>query len=332
MTDSFEHKAKSFWQKPEGKTGLYFLAILIAGGLIGLSSILPWLIKLAENTLHLMLLLGGIGIIGFLAMDSRFRSTVSAGYKLAMRSLTGLFVTIDPIGILKEHLRTLRERLEEMEEQIGRLKGVMTTLRTKIEVYLKEYKQHMDLAQAAKSRNDRKLEIANTTKAQRRKEASEKLSVLYKKMNNIYRVLDKMKVNCEIVFEDTSDQIQMKEDEWKGIRAAHKAMKSAMSVISGNADERALYEQALEYIADDLGNKIGEMERFLEISDNVLSGIDLQNDVYAERGLKALEEWEKTADSWILGDEKAKLLDSEQTQSTEETFFSTDSKFSTMLN
>ena len=94
----------------------------------------------------------------------------------------------------------------------------------------------------------------------------------------------------------------MKESEWIAIRSASKAMKSAMSVINGNADERAIYEQTLEYMATDVGNKIGEMERFLEVSQNVLAGIDLQQDVFSDKGLKELEEWGKqpTRGSWAM--------------------------------
>jgi hypothetical protein len=85
-------------------------------------------------------------------------------------------------------------------------------------------------------------------------------------------------------------------------------MKSAMSVINGDKDKKAVYESALEFIAEDLGNKIGEMERFMEMSQSFTDGIDLQNGVFEEKGLEMLEEWEKNADSWILGTDKQAIL------------------------
>ncbi|MBK6784296.1 MAG: hypothetical protein IPG79_11445 [Saprospiraceae bacterium] len=50
-----------------------------------------------------------------------------------------------------------------------------------------------------------------------------------------------------------------------------------MSIIKGDADKRAIFDQAMEHIADDVANKVGEMERFMEISSDFMSSIDLQN-------------------------------------------------------
>lgn len=308
MTDM--NQVKSFWDKKEGKTGAVVLAAIIAGGLIGGYVLLPTVITILANTLHAMILGGTILGIGLLVWDKRFRLVVSTAYKLAMRAVTGLFVTIDPIGILKEHLRTLNNDIDNINEQLNRVKGVIVGLRRKVEKYLDEYKQYMDLAAAAKKKGQDKLAKSNSMFAERRKAASEKLAAFHRKLEAIYRVLQKMYENCGIIRDQTKDEIEMKEEEWIAIRSAHKAMKSAMSVINGNADERALYEQTLEYMATDIGNKIGEMERFLEVSQTVLAGIDLEQDVFSEKGLKMLEDWEKTADSWILGDEKEKILQS----------------------
>jgi DNA-binding transcriptional MerR regulator len=255
-----------------------------------------------------MFLGGAILGVGVLVWDKRFRMIVSMAYKLAMRNLTGLFVQVDPIGILKEHLHKLDLDIENVNEQLNKVKGVIVGLRRKVEAYLAEYKQYMDLAQAAQKKNQATLAKSNSMFAERRKGASEKLATLHRKLEAIYRVLSKMYENSKIVRDQTADEIEMKESEWIAIRSASKAMRSAMSVINGNADERALYEQTLEFMATDVGNKIGEMERFLEVSQNVLAGIDLQQDVFSDKGLKELEEWGKTADSWILGDEKQKLL------------------------
>jgi hypothetical protein len=86
-------------------------------------------------------------------------------------------------------------------------------------------------------------------------------------------------------------------------------MKSAMNIISGNNDKREMFDRALEAIADDVSLKIGEMERFMEMSTNFMDSIDLQNGVFEEEGLELLEKWEKEGVSLILGNEKDFLLD-----------------------
>ena len=126
-------------------------------------------------------------------------------------------------------------------------------------------------------------------------------------MEVLYRVLTKMYENSSIMMEDIEDQVMVKQQEREAIRASHGAMKSAMNIISGNTDKRYMFDQALEAIADDVSMKVGEMERFMEMSESFMNSVDLQNGVFEEKGMKMLEKWEKES-SLILGSEKDSLL------------------------
>jgi hypothetical protein len=81
-----------------------------------------------------------------------------------------------------------------------------------------------------------------------------------------------------------------------------------MNIIAGNSDKREMFDQALESIADDVNSKIGEMERFMEMSNSFIQSIDLQNGVFEEEGLQLLEKWEKEGVSLLLGNEKDLLI------------------------
>ena len=70
-----------------------------------------------------------------------------------------------------------------------------------------------------------------------------------------------------------------------------------------------MYDQAMEFMAEDLGNKVGEIERFMEVSENFMEGVDLQNGRFEEEGWALLEEWEEE-DSFLFGDEKKAMLES----------------------
>ena len=135
-----------------------------------------------------------------------------------------------------------------------------------------------------------------------------KLDDLYKRMEVLYRVLTKMYENSEIMLEDLKDQVVVKEQEYKAIKASHSAMRSAMNILSGNSDKKYMYDMALEAMADDVGQKVGEMERFMDMSKNFMDGIDLQNGVFEEEGLAMLEKWEKEGVSALLGGDKGKII------------------------
>ena len=299
---------KSFWKKPEGKTGMLFMGLIGSGALYGLYKILPFLVNIVENTLHLSILLGVLGALVYVVLDPKMRNLVSYMYKSFMRWITGIFIQIDPIGILKNYLDDLRGNLKKMNKQIGLLKGQMKKLQRIMHDNKQNISANLKLASAAKEKDNKGIMILKSRKAGRLKESNMKLDELYRKMEVLYRVLSKMYENSEILLEDIEDQVMVKEQERKAIKASHSAMKSAMNIIAGNSDKKQMFDRALEVIADDVSNKIGEMERFMEMSDSFMDSIDLQNGIFEEEGLELLEKWENEGVSLILGNEKDLLV------------------------
>lgn len=284
---------KSFWQRPEGITGAVVLAGVLLGGGALLLNLLPVLIALASNTLYLAGMLAALAAIVYVVLDPKMRNLVWYLYKSVMRWITGMFVKIDPISILKSYIEDLEENLRKMSRQIGALRGQMRQLKGTMDANTAEIRKNMTVAEQAKKKDDEKNVTLAARKAGRLQDANAKYEVLYKRMEVLYRILNKMYENSELVLEDTKDQIQVKEQEYKAIQASHSAIRSAMSILSGDPDRRALFDQALESLADDVSNKVGEMERFMDTSRSLMDSIDLQNGVFEEDGLQLLEKWEK---------------------------------------
>ncbi|MCB9293889.1 MAG: hypothetical protein H6559_12330 [Lewinellaceae bacterium] len=295
-----EFRQKSFWKRPEGVTGALFLGALILGGGYLIIANLPWIISLISNTIYLAILLIVLAAIVYMVLDPRMRNLVWYGYKSIMRWMTGLFVQVDPIGILKSYVEDLQDNLVKMRKQIGVLKGQMRKLQTLVEDNERTIDESMKMASAAREKGMDNQVVLNTRKAARLKDSNEKYQVLLQKMQVMYRILNKMHQNSEILLEDTKDQVQLKEQERKAIRTSHSAMKSAMSVMSGDPDKRAMFDAAMEAVADDVANKVGEMERFMEMSSNLMQSIDLQNGVFEEEGMQMLEKWEQESSLMLL--------------------------------
>ncbi|MDX1478554.1 MAG: hypothetical protein R3301_12660 [Saprospiraceae bacterium] len=304
-----DYKPKSFWRKPEGRTGLIVLLGLIAAGVVLVPIVLPALIELASSILALSAMLLVLGAIIYMVVDPKVRSLIWYMYKSVMRWITGLFVKIDPIAVLKSYVEELKENLRKMNKQISRLRGQMHKLQELIINNRKAIESNLSQASKAREKNKQAMMILKSRKAGRLKESNLRLEDLYRKMEILYRVLTKMYENSEILMEDIKDQVEVKEQERKAIQASHSAMRSAMSIISGDKDKRAVFDMALEAIADDVSQKVGEMERFMDMSENFMQSVDLQNGVFEEEGLKMLEKWEKEGVSLILGKEKQALIE-----------------------
>jgi len=303
-----EFKPKSFWQRPEGVTGIIFLAALVVGGGFLLSMALPWLIALAQNAVYLTVMLVALAGLIYVVLDPKMRALIGFGYKSVMRWITGLFVQIDPIGILKSYVEHLQDNLRNMNKQMNKLRGQMHQLREIIVNNKKEIESNLELANKAKTQNNQAMMVLKSRKAGRLKESNMRLDELYNKMEVLYRVLKRMYENSEILMEDIKDQVELKEQERKAIHASTSAMRSAMSIIQGDKDKRAMFDMALEAVAEDVSQKVGEMERFMQVSSSFMDSIDLQNGIFEEEGLEMLEKWEKESFSKLLGPEKHTLL------------------------
>ncbi|MBK8053449.1 MAG: hypothetical protein IPK35_09290 [Saprospiraceae bacterium] len=303
-----EQKQKSFWSRPEGVTGALFLAALIFGvGYITLAS-LGALLSFVATTMGSFISLMVLGTIIFMALDGKTRTLISYMFKSTMRWLTGLFVNIDPIGILKSYVEDLKSNLTKMNRQIAQLRGQMHKLQEIILNNKKEIDTNLSMASEAAQANKQAHVLLKSRKAGRLQDSNVKLEDLYRKMEVLYRVLAKMYENSEILVEDVQDQVMVKDQERKAIMASNSAMKSAMSVIKGDPDKKAMFDAALESIADDVSQKVGEMERFMEVSQSFMQSIDLQNGVFEEEGLRMLEKWENESVSLLLGGEKESLI------------------------
>lgn len=299
-------------------TGALVLGAGLAGLAYALYKSLPFLITLASNSLYFVGLLLILGGIIYMVLDPKMRALIGYMYKSLMRWITSLFVKIDPIGILQSYVADLRDNLGKMNKQITKLRSQMHVLREQIHNNQQQIHINLNMAEEAKQGNQQNVLVLKSRQAGRLRESNYKLEDLYSKMNVLYKILVRMYENSEILAEDIADQVKIKEQERAAIRASHSAMKSAMSVISGDKDQRALFEESLEVLADEISGKVGEMEQFMELSENFMASVDLQNGVFEEEGIKMLEKWEKEGVSKLLGQEKQMLVKEDSSFKTAE--------------
>jgi phage shock protein A len=305
---------KSFWKRPEGVTGAIVMAGLAAGLAFIIATFGSAILAALANTVVLGVTITALAALLYMVIDPKMRNLIWYSYKGVMRWITGMFVQIDPIGVLKAYIDDLRKNHRNMSKQIGALRGQMRRLGKTMSENKKSIEQSTRMAQKAKVNNQQSQLALELRRIGRLKESNAKLEILHKKMEVMYRVLRKMYDNSEILLEDLKDQVSIKEAERKAIHASHSAIQSAMSIISGNKDQRYMFDEAMEALAEDVAMKVGEMERFMDLSTNFMDSIDMQKGVSEDEGLKMLEEWERKSDGLLLLDkpDKNETLDLNQ--------------------
>lgn len=302
------YKPKGFFQRPEGVTGILFAGGIVAAAAWFALNVLPSINDILSNTLHFAGLLIALAALLYIIIDPRMRNLIGYAYSGIMRFITGVFINLDPIGIMEGYIDELKKNLGKMNTQIGNLRGQMQKLGSIIKENQRQISQNMQIADAAKKNDKQAIMVLKSRAAGRLQDSNVRLDDLYKKMEIMHRVLVKMYENSEIMAIDLEDQVKVKKIERSAIQATHSAMNSAMSILSGDPDRKKMFDLALEAVNDDVSQKIGEMQRFMDLSSNFMSSIDLQNGVFEEEGMKMLEQWEKEGVSRLLGEDKNTIV------------------------
>jgi hypothetical protein len=318
---------KTFWEKPEGLTGMILGIGAIALGGWALFLALPTLIVLLQNTL----IAAGLGVVAvFLAtilMDKKNWILAYAMYQSLMRAITGLFVTIDPIGIIENYIRTLKGKIENINHQLEVLSGQKSKVGEQINLAKKKKQEALLLAQQAEKEAKKGKENAqsmsqqvglNAKEAQRQQDFIDNIMNMYNKIDFLYRVLTKIMENSQVVLKDTENEVAMKKQERETWIAASSAVRSAQSILIGNPNEQALFEMGMQEVANQIAQKTGEMDRFMDRTKEIMNNIDLRNGVMQDQGMKLLEQFENEQGSILLSDkDKKRILAQSSTASDE---------------
>jgi len=311
--DELTTKPKSFWERPEGTTGM----LVIGGILVGLFFLGDTLMRLFNTAITLVgqaITLTILGSILFalimIVTNKKFQTLIGYMFKSAMRKITGMFVEIDPIGIMKSYIEDLRKKQETMDESIAKLNGQVKICQKQVDTNKAEYDQQMATAKVAKDKNmTSALTVASRQAGRLQKLNSTSLEPLLLQMTIHLKALRKYREVTDTVIADLANEVKAQEMQRDMIRTSYNAMSTAKKILMGGTDEKELFDMAMESTVNDYGMKMGEIENFIENSKGFVDTLDLQNGVYQEDALKKLQEWESRADSILLGNEKQKMLE-----------------------
>jgi hypothetical protein len=319
--DDNQFKPKSFWERPEGTTGMITIGV---GALALMYLVGPALVKVFDTTITLLgqgfaiaAMAGGAWVLYLVVSNKKLQTLVGYGFKSVMRKITGAFVEIDPIGIMKSYIEELVVKRGTMETSIGKLRGQISVCEKQVNLNDSEYERQMATFKVAHDKDMASAATVASRQAGRlQKLNKESLRPLLLQMQVHLKALSKYYEVTGTVIEDLTNEVKAQEMQRKMMAESYSAMSTAKKILSGGTDQKELFDQAMEYVVNDYGMKMGEIENFMENSKGFVEGLDLQNGVYEEDALKKLQEWENKADSILLGNSKQQMLEQPTIQGT----------------
>jgi hypothetical protein len=296
---------KNFWQRPEGTVGKVALVLAGVAAAYGFVQILPFLIAAATDTLHLAVLIGAILLLIFIVSDRRVWTLGRLIFQSVMRYLTGLFIELDPIGILKNYIAEMKKNLAIMDEQLGNLNGSIRTLQNQIDTNQKEAEHSMALANQA----DKKMATGSLTSLDQQQYMSAKvtnqrhaaslinidksLTDLRDKLKILYEQLIRWRATAEFQVTDKENRVSEEEMRRKALKKAYSVFQAAKKIFRGDPIANQIYDQTLEYLADDAGQMLGEMEDFNRLANKLMTNMDLETGAVNDEAIKQLTEFQQ---------------------------------------
>jgi len=287
---------KTFLQRPEGKLGLALpiIAIVTAVVIMG-SAIGDFLVNALANTLELTILASiVVGIF-------MFRKPLFYMYRSLCRLVTGWFIEIDPIGILKTYKERLSGKLEEMRRSIDLLNGQKIKVERIISKNNADIDRSMGLVQQAVKVNDERVKGLEGKQAVRLQQENQRIGTDYNRIVFLLTVLNRYYQLSQDQITDMGREIESKQRERDYSRASQSAIRSAMGILKGLPSEKEMYDQSLEVLEQQYSNAIGEVEHFLDLTKDIVATSDLQNGADADKAMKMLDEWQKKNSGMVIG-------------------------------
>lgn len=307
-------KKISNWDKPGGTLGFIVAALAGCAALLGLYHILPWLIELTKNTITLVGLLAALAAILWIITSKSFRETFSMVYFMVMRKIAGILVEIDPIAIVEHKLQQMRDKIQLINEQMGKIRGLITRNERRVEqkkaelenelLSLAEYKKRPDKAGQAKVAENQVRRLRDSVaRTEKRLEQSRQW----------YEILKKLKEHANLVVQDTENEVEDRKEEYEAIKAQHAAFSSIMSVVKGNPNEMVNFTRAMDYMADDISFRLGEMSDVIDETGGLLDQIEVEDALTSTRAAEILAQYEKGGIESLFEKRDVKAIEGKRT-------------------
>jgi hypothetical protein len=287
-------RVTSFWDKPEGTTGM-IVGLGMLGG-IGWAAykIMPYVADLMKNTFYAALFVVLTAALAYVVLEGSMRRALLLKYQLLMEALTYSIIKKDPAGTLRVTQKLARKRLEKIESARTEVGGQVQELKQTLDGFKKEADQYLDEAKHLQTHNGSQADIEDRAlKLQTLNEAYAELQPEYMVTNAWYDKLTEARANLVRIDENTAFRIKIATIKFNATHKGRSAWRLVKAAFVGSEEIEGLQNTAFDIMAEDYSNSIGEIDALMQDSQQFLSAGALKTAVRTDKGMKLLEELSK---------------------------------------
>jgi hypothetical protein len=293
---------KTFWKRPEGPFGMVVLAGLIIAGAYGLYAILPFLISLLTDTLHMAALAAVLFAILWLVFNPTFRAAVSNLFQNTVRFFASWVVETDPIGILRNNLDDMKKAKYNLDQTLQRFAGSDERLQRSIAAKTDEINGLGHKAQkaeqmanaAADPMEKERLQLERQTfleQAGMLMQGVKQLQALEDQTAKMLKTFQHWSQISDSKIQRTENKVNFLAEQRKMILDAKATLGMGQQLLRGNPEQLKMVDMALEYLEDDTSRTLGEIREFSRYTDKLLTDDQIESGAAADEAASKFAEF-----------------------------------------
>ena len=292
----------SKWEKPGGTTGMIVLGVVVGAIAINITPSMNFIAAACASTLSAIGMAAALFLVLYCLFDPRIRNIGSTIYFMIMRKIEGLLVDYDPISIVKRKIMQMNNKIQEITDNMGKLRGLIDKSEKRIQDKKKQCDHDFQLLNKYKETGKAQDAAVYERQVARLTEVIKNSEVRLIQSKQWYEIMGKLKHQAELTVLDATNEVNERVEEWEMIKAQHKAFTSIVGIINGKDDQFSLFTRAMDHMADDISQKLGEMSFIIEETGGLMSKIDMDNLVMSDKANALLAQYNSGGlDAVLLG-------------------------------
>ena len=301
------------WQKPEKVAAWAFVALLAGMGVYYWGIIVPYLVDIVFDTVKLGIGLGVLFVLFLLATNKRIKAGLWYAGQRILRTMAGIFVNTDPIGIMEAYISNTEKEARKMDAEVTNIEGAHELVKRKLQANTNQMKEYLGLADSATRQDEKDMAESYAMRAAQLEDYNRRLQPMATTTANVTLVMRQILKAALRQIDGSKFKVNLLKDEYELVKRTSSGMRAAMNILRGDPDKKYFFDLATDRVAQDMAQQLGQIKQAMRYSQEFVKEMDIQNGVMSEKGQRLLDKYQKGEFNAIMENEPQVRMTTAQT-------------------
>ena len=309
------------WQQPEKMAGRVLLLGLAGTAVYFWGVILPFLVDMVFDTVKLGIGLGALFVLFLLATNKRIQAGLWYSGQRILRTMAGIFVNTDPIGIMEDYIRNTEKEARKMDTEVTNIEGAHELVKRKLAANTTQMQEYLSLADSATRQGEKDMAESYASRAAQIQDYNQRLMPMATTTANVTVVMRQILKAALRQIDGSKFKVNLLKDEYALVKRTSSGMRAAMNILRGDPDKKYFFDLATDRVAQDMAQQLGQIKQAMRYSQEFVKEMDIQNGVMSEKGQRLLDKYQKGEFNAIMDNEAPVRLSANTTrQATDDAY------------